>query len=50
MAKAKRDIYDMKLHEIIVVNSTLSILRVSDGWIYIYNKQPVFVKYNEEFK
>lgn len=53
-----KDIYKMKLHEIIIIYQ-IEILRVPDGWIYSYHSEQVgghmqvsstFVPYIEEFK
>ncbi len=47
-------IYEIKLHELLILGRDLSVIRVPGGWIYTivtdtgYNN--VFVPFNNEFK
>lgn len=52
----QKTIYDLKLHERIIVNSEFRAMRVHDGWIYeriitidgaVQNIGMIFVPYNE---
>ena len=55
MSKKKTNVYDLELHEGIVIDQTLHVTRVPGGWIYETpsNEEgfytPVFVPYSNEF-
>lgn len=45
------EIYNMDLHEKIVLNNTTIVMRVASGWIYEYaNKSNVFVPFDNRFQ
>lgn len=49
------NIYNLKLHEVAVINSELHVIRVPGGWIYesfINDKSisSVFIPFNNEFQ
>lgn len=56
MSQENKTIYDLKLHEMIEINTHLEITRVPGGWMYTYidlsleNSRGVFVPYNDEFE
>jgi len=44
------NIYEMKLHEKELLESGMLIMRVPGGWIYIINKELIFLPLNSEFE
>lgn len=45
-----KTIYSIKLHETIIIDNNLKVMRVPNGWNYMYDdKQPFFVEYNSEY-
>lgn len=50
----EQDIFEMKLHQIIRVQENLFVLRVSGGWIYIFDRdgleQTTFVPFDNELQ
>lgn len=48
-----KELYNMKLHEELKIDSEIYVLRVSGGWIYRFYEGGVkntFVPYNNEFQ
>ena len=49
----EKTLYDLKLHEVNVVNPNIIVMRVPGGWIYKSNSVSstslIFVPYNDEF-
>jgi len=46
-----KTIYELELHEQLIVNATIQVLRVPGGWLYMLpNKQPVLVQYDSKFE
>lgn len=46
-----KDLFNMKLHETLVINSNLEILRIPGGWIYNFkNNGTCRVPFSLEFK
>jgi len=56
MKMADKDIYKMKLHEVMVISGNVEAMRVPGGWLYTYfnsevggTDMSVFVQFNNEF-
>lgn len=49
-----KNVYKMKLHENIAINTLIQVLRVPGGWVYTIRRNGeigcVFVPFNNEFQ
>ena len=51
MKNKEKTIYDLPLHEWMMVDYGVKVTRVAGGWIYNYaDRYGVFVPYNNEFE
>ena len=55
--KKEKSIYDLKLHEGVMINNTVFVMRVASGWIYDcwdidkdIPQQGIFVPFDNSFK
>jgi len=51
---SEKTIYDLELHEKLILENGMESMRVPGGWLYDFPNNggipPIFVPYNEEFK
>ena len=47
----EKNIYDLKLHQMLYIENLTTIIRVPGGWIYSFNNaSEVFVPFSTEFE